>query len=586
MTNSQAEVDRLRGRVRELEAETKRLKVSLRRLRSRYAAPRYRAVDRLHAAVTGMPVLEPLARRALRALSGDGYGRRSVNSLRRGKSDGSPSPVPVARDRPSPLTGTPEDSPYFRHEGFFLDLVKETENFSRVTWLGHPIWQNVPDLWVIQEVISEVRPRLLIETGTNRGGSALFYAHLFDLLGEGEVLTVDVEKMHDLYHPRIEFLLGSSTSPAIVERARWAAERTGGPVMVILDSDHSRAHVGREMEAYGPLVTADSYMLVQDGVIDLLPIFAGGRPGPLPAIEEFLAAHPEFEVDERRDAQFLITHHPRGWLRRKADPPSSVSPGSETHSSSRPEISAELHPTAFSGRPPSPRLATASDDLKRFVLEMPLERTSIFEFVASAAQSLPSGARLADIGAGEAPYRELFEHVEYVTVDWENSIYPEARRSDIVATAEAIPVENGAFDAVLSTQVLEHLARPSLAIEEMRRVLRPGGRLFLTAPLTWELHEEPYDFYRYTEYGLRHLLTSAGFTEVHVEPRNDCFATLAQMLRGAAHLMGPHHDPLDEQRKRARKLLNAMSQEVERVPAELDSKRILPLGYIAEAIAP
>jgi cephalosporin hydroxylase len=197
------------------------------------------------------------------------------------------------------------------------ELILRTGNFDTQTWLGQPIWQNVLDLWTIQETISEIRPSLLIEVGTNRGGSALFYAQLMDLLGEGRLLTVDIEKMHSLDHPRIEFLLGSSTSPEIVERMRRAAEETEGPVMVILDGNHERDHVAQELELYGPLVTPGSYILSQDGIIDQLLLFADSRPGPLPANAAFLARHPEFEHDRERNERFLVTHHPLGWLRRR-----------------------------------------------------------------------------------------------------------------------------------------------------------------------------------------------------------------------------------------------------------------------------
>jgi cephalosporin hydroxylase len=200
---------------------------------------------------------------------------------------------------------------------FFEQLIGHTENFSHVTWLGQPIWQNVLDLWVMQETIAEVKPALLIETGTNRGGSALFFAHLFDLMGRGSVVTIDIERLPDFFHPRIDFLIGNSIAPAIVEIVRAKAAAADGPVMVTLDSDHRAEHVRAELAAYAPLVTPGSYMLVQDGVIDTLEIFAGGRPGPLPAIEEFLRGHPEFELDEERSRKFLISHHPKGWLRRK-----------------------------------------------------------------------------------------------------------------------------------------------------------------------------------------------------------------------------------------------------------------------------
>jgi len=202
-------------------------------------------------------------------------------------------------------------------EWFFEQLIAKTQNFSHVTWLGQPVWQNVLDLWVMQETIAEVKPALLIETGTNRGGSALFFAHLFDLMNHGEVITIDVEKLHDLTHPRVTFLVGSSVAPAIVDAVRRRARSAKGPVMVTLDSDHREEHVRAELAAYAPFVTPGSFLLVQDGVIDTLPCFAGGRPGPLPAIEGFLRTNVEFELDAERSRKFLISHHPKGWLRRK-----------------------------------------------------------------------------------------------------------------------------------------------------------------------------------------------------------------------------------------------------------------------------
>lgn len=200
---------------------------------------------------------------------------------------------------------------------FQVDLIARTANFNTVTWLGAPIWQNILDLWTTQETIAEVRPALLIETGTNRGGSALFYAHLMDLLDRGRVVTIDIERLHNLDHPRIEFLHGSSTDEAIVERVRAAAAAADGPVMVILDADHSRDHVARELELYGPLVTPGSFLLSQDGVIDQAWLFADSRPGPLGANREFLRRHPEFEHDRERNERFIISHHPVGWLRRR-----------------------------------------------------------------------------------------------------------------------------------------------------------------------------------------------------------------------------------------------------------------------------
>jgi cephalosporin hydroxylase len=201
---------------------------------------------------------------------------------------------------------------------FHNDLIFHTQNFLSTSWLGTPILQNVLDLWTIQETMAEVRPALLVEIGTHRGGSALFYAQLMDLMGAGRVVTIDIERLHDLDHPRIEFLHGSSLDPAVVARVREAAAEAGGPVMVILDGNHERDHVARELEIYAPLVTPGSLLLSQDGVIDKLALFWDSRPGPLPANRAFLEAHPEFESDTERNERFLLTHHPAGWMRRRA----------------------------------------------------------------------------------------------------------------------------------------------------------------------------------------------------------------------------------------------------------------------------
>jgi cephalosporin hydroxylase len=201
---------------------------------------------------------------------------------------------------------------------YFYDLLYQTNNFETTRWMGVPIWQNVLDLWTIQEVIAEIKPSLLIETGTHKGGSALMYAQLMDLIGDGRVMTIDIVDDREQDHERIEFVHGSSTDPEIVDRARAAAAEAGGQVMVILDGNHDRDHVAEELELYGPLVTEGSYLLSQDGVIDVLRGFSDSRPGPLEANRDFLRRHPEFEYDAERNERYKLTHHPLGWLRRRA----------------------------------------------------------------------------------------------------------------------------------------------------------------------------------------------------------------------------------------------------------------------------
>jgi cephalosporin hydroxylase len=199
---------------------------------------------------------------------------------------------------------------------FFMDVIRQTGEFKTLAWNGVPIWRRSYDDWTTTETIQAVQPMLIIETGTHVGGSALYFANLLDLIGQGRVISMDVEDRHQRDHPRIEFLIGDSTSEERVLEVRTAAEDCGGAVLVILDSDHRAEHVLREMEAYGPAVTPGSYMLVQDGLIDVVATMRQPYPGPLHGIKQFLSRHPEFEVDEQRCNQFLITYHPMGWLHR------------------------------------------------------------------------------------------------------------------------------------------------------------------------------------------------------------------------------------------------------------------------------
>jgi cephalosporin hydroxylase len=194
------------------------------------------------------------------------------------------------------------------------DVLYLSDAWTETTWLGAQALKNPLDLWVYQEIIFEQRPELIVETGTYRGGSAFYLASICDLVGAGEVVSIDVEPLREDYpaHPRITYLGGkSSTDPDVVAQVRGRAQ--GKRVVVVLDSDHSQAHVEAELAVYAPLVQVGGYVIVEDSNIgqirkDLLP-------GPLQAIEAFLAGTDEFEIDRARE-KFLITQNPSGYLRR------------------------------------------------------------------------------------------------------------------------------------------------------------------------------------------------------------------------------------------------------------------------------
>lgn len=161
--------------------------------------------------------------------------------------------------------------------------------------------------------------------------------------------------------------------------------------------------------------------------------------------------------------------------------------------------------------------------------ELPLVRRSIFDTVSRFAAGLPADTRVLDAGAGDAPYAELFAHCDYVTADWPNSVHAGGRQADIVASLDSLPLEAESFDAVVCTEVLEHVARPEAVLSELHRVLAPQGRICLTAPFVWPLHEEPYDFYRYTNHSLEEMLERTGFVDAVVEPRSGYLSTLGQV---------------------------------------------------------
>jgi SAM-dependent methyltransferase len=143
--------------------------------------------------------------------------------------------------------------------------------------------------------------------------------------------------------------------------------------------------------------------------------------------------------------------------------------------------------------------------------------------VREAKQNLPSGARrVLDIGCGHKPYADLFADCQHIGL---NNTTQDAS-PDLVADAMRLPIASQSIDLVFCTQVLEHVARPWILLNECFRVLRPGGWLVLSAPCYWPLHEEPYDFYRYTRYGLERLVRDAGFASCRVMSDGGDYARL------------------------------------------------------------
>lgn len=206
------------------------------------------------------------------------------------------------------------------HNIYYNGLGDTGHIFARTYWFNTLCLKCPLDLWIYQEIIAEIAPDLIIETGTYLGGSALFMAHMFDILNHGEVITIDIDEDKDIdylsrpVHPRITYVQGSSVDAVLVEsllRYRPKEENR----LVILDSDHTKSHVLKELEVFAPYVNIGSYIIVEDTNINGHPVYPSFGEGPFEAVEEFLSQNKNFIIDKTRE-KFLMTFNPCGYLKR------------------------------------------------------------------------------------------------------------------------------------------------------------------------------------------------------------------------------------------------------------------------------
>lgn len=199
-------------------------------------------------------------------------------------------------------------------------------------WMGRPIIQYPQDIIAMQEIIWEIKPDLIIETGIAHGGSLIYYASLLELIGKGTVLGVDIDiRKHNREeiekHPmfkRISMIEGSAISTDIIEQVKKFTENKKS-ILVCLDSNHTHDHVLEELKLYSPFVTPGSYIVVFDTIVEYIP--ENHLPGhirpwgvgnnPLTAVREFLKENKDFYIDESINNKLLITVAPDGYLKRK-----------------------------------------------------------------------------------------------------------------------------------------------------------------------------------------------------------------------------------------------------------------------------
>ncbi|MEG4422796.1 MULTISPECIES: cephalosporin hydroxylase family protein [unclassified Microcoleus] len=197
------------------------------------------------------------------------------------------------------------------------------------TWMGRPIIQFPQDIMAMQEIIWEVKPDLIIETGIAHGGSLILYASMLELLGgDGEILGIDVDirqhnrveiEGHSMFK-RITMIEGSSIDEKIAQKV-YDFAKGKNTVLVLLDSNHVHDHVLKELQLYSPLVTKNSYLVVFDTLIEDMPdnLFPdrpwGKGNNPKTAVWEFLKTNKRFEIDKNIEAKLLITVAPDGYLK-------------------------------------------------------------------------------------------------------------------------------------------------------------------------------------------------------------------------------------------------------------------------------
>lgn len=205
------------------------------------------------------------------------------------------------------------------HKAYYYD----SDNSMCVKWFGIPLAQKCPlDLWVYQEIIYEVKPTVVIETGTGFGGTTMFLAHMLDLLGQGMVISVDSAIVDRPMHHRISYVAGSSIAQDTIRivkdlvMSKYRYRQDNITTLVLLDSDTSKDHVLEELRVYSQMVSRGSYIIVCNTNLNGHPVHQEHGPGPMEAVKEFLYNNDRFQVDTSRE-KYGLTFNPMGYIKKR-----------------------------------------------------------------------------------------------------------------------------------------------------------------------------------------------------------------------------------------------------------------------------
>lgn len=196
----------------------------------------------------------------------------------------------------------------------FHKFFYDSHTYTKTTWLGQFASKCPFDLFVYQDILYELQPDIIIESGTAAGGTTYFLGSICDLIGKGKIITIDIKKEKLKKHKRAIYLIGSSTDEKIVNYIKKQI-KPNHKILVILDSAHYKEHVLNELRIYSKLITKGSYLIVEDTNLNGNPIFPTYGPGPNEALKEFLKENSDFVIDRTRE-KFFLSFNPRGYLKK------------------------------------------------------------------------------------------------------------------------------------------------------------------------------------------------------------------------------------------------------------------------------